>query len=284
MRNSLRINIGRGLIENEQAIVPQDGPGQTYELSLTDAEVVTAVRDIVVQRGVVQLDLSQHIPQLHVIVLIERVQIVAQTFGEQHWFLRYDGDLATQLIQVYLARVQTVDLNLALQALVKKTEERWDQGGFASASSSHHPNFPARLNGHVQILQGAIKYKQCPQKWTIGLPTFKTGESSAWYFMLTFFKISCPWDGHVGGGGLSEVDPSWGRFVYWRILSTEVISDIVSVDCLMPYCRQPIRINDCDIARPTLLSSTLSAAWRWTKGFVIARRCVKLIQTYFPKY
>lgn len=123
-KNSLRINIGRGFVENEQAIVPQDGPGQTYELSLTDAEVVTAVEDIVVQRDVVQLDLSQHLPQLHVIVLIERVQIVAQTLGEEHWFLRYDGDLAAQLVLAYRARVPTVDLNLALQALVKKTEER----------------------------------------------------------------------------------------------------------------------------------------------------------------
>jgi len=74
--------------------------------------------------------------------------------------------------------------------------------------------------------------------------------------MLTFFKINCPWDGHVGGGGLSEViGSSLGRFVYWKILSTEVINDIVSVVCFMLYCKQPIRINDCDIARPAWLSA-----------------------------
>ena len=68
--------------------------------------------------------------------------------------------------------------------------------------------------------------------------------------MLTFFKINCPWDGHVGGGELSEIIGSFlGRFVYWRILSTQVISDTDSRNCFMVYCTQTIRIND-DIARP----------------------------------
>lgn len=96
--------------------------------------------------------------------------------------------------------------------------------------------------------------------------TFKTGGSSLWYFMLTFFKINCPWDGHVGGGGLSEViGSSLERFVYWRILSTEVISDIVSLNCFKVYCIQLVRINDCDIARPALLPATLPIVWRITK-------------------
>ncbi|EGI62294.1 hypothetical protein G5I_09385 [Acromyrmex echinatior] len=37
----------RDFIENEQAIVFQDGSGQAYELPLTDVEVMTAREDIV---------------------------------------------------------------------------------------------------------------------------------------------------------------------------------------------------------------------------------------------
>lgn len=151
----LRINIGCGLIENKQAIVPQNGSGQTYKLPLADAEVVAAVEDIMVQCDVVQFDLSQHLPQLHVVVLIKRVQIVAQTCGEEHRFLRYDGDLAAQVAQIHRARVPIIDLDLALQTFVEQAEERRDQGGLAGASSSHNPNFPARLDGHIQILWSA---------------------------------------------------------------------------------------------------------------------------------
>lgn len=116
---------------------------------------MAAIEDIVVQCDVVQLDLSQHFPQPHVVVLIERVQIVAQTLREEHRFLRYDGDLAAQLAQAHRTRVPTVDLDLALQTFVEQSEKRRDQGGLASASSSHHPNFPARLDGHVQSLRNA---------------------------------------------------------------------------------------------------------------------------------
>lgn len=114
---------------------------------------MAAVEDIVVQRNIVQLDLPQYLPQLYVLVLTERVQIVAQALGEEHRFLRYDGDLAAQVTQAYRARVPTVDYNLALQVLVEQTEERRDQGGLAGASSSHYPNFPSRFDGYVQILR-----------------------------------------------------------------------------------------------------------------------------------
>ena len=84
---------------------------------------------------------------------------------------------------------------------------------------------------------------------TVGLfYIFKIGESSIWYFMLTSFKINWdPWDGHVGGDGLSEViSSSLARFMYWRILSTEVITDTDLLNCFAMYCRQTIRINDCE--------------------------------------
>lgn len=155
-RDSLRINIGRGLVENEQAIVPQDGPGQTYKLPLADAEVVAAVEDIMVQCDIVQFDLPQHLPQPHVVVLIERVQIVAQTLGEEYRFLRYDGDLTAQITQIHCACVTTVNFDLALQTFVEQAKERRDQGGLAGASSSHNPNFPARLDEHIQILWSAM--------------------------------------------------------------------------------------------------------------------------------
>jgi len=43
----LRINVGRGFIENEQAIVSQDGSGQSYKLPLTDAEIMIIKEDMV---------------------------------------------------------------------------------------------------------------------------------------------------------------------------------------------------------------------------------------------
>jgi len=84
--------------------------------------------------------------------------------------------------------------------------------------------------------------------------TFKTGGSFLSYFMLTFLKTNRPWVGHMVDGGLSElIGPSVGRFVYWRILSTDVISENVSAICFKQYCREAIKTNDCEIAKPTSL-------------------------------
>lgn len=66
-------------------------------------------------------------------------------------------------------------------------------------------------------------------KSRVGSLTFRTGESSLLYVILTSLKVSLPLEGHMGEGGyFATMDFSLGRFIYWIILSTDIINDIVS--------------------------------------------------------
>jgi hypothetical protein len=52
--------------------------------------------------------------------------------------------------------------------------------------------------------------------------------------------------------GFREINGSCSSFVYWRTRSALVKSWNDSIICLIPYWTIPVRISDCEMAKPTL--------------------------------
>ena len=125
-----------------------------------------------------EIGLLEHLPQLAVCELAERVQVHSQAACEQHrvlfeaaksdWFaeeletetgqyLRYDGQVLAQIVQTHCLDVDAVDGDRALRVVVQYSEQTQAQTRLASACASHDADLLACSDAHVQVGENGLE-------------------------------------------------------------------------------------------------------------------------------
>ena len=161
-----QIDGGRGFVQHQHLRLPEQSAGQTNQLPLAHAQVLSSFRDFVFQSGGqrrderFQMSVFQSSPHVLVRVLVERVEVHAQRTGEEDWilwpnppiqiqfsldfrrasasvdvYLRNDGEPRAEGVQAQISDVDAVDEDGASSRL-DDAEQAQSQRGFAGARSS----------------------------------------------------------------------------------------------------------------------------------------------------
>ena len=142
-----QVDVGCGLVHDDQSVVAQYGTTYAQQLLLAGAQVGALVVDLVRRvTELVQLCSFQQPLYLFVCGFIVRVNVEPDRALEQHWLLRYDGDLVTQIGQPELRNVVTIDQYAASSGLHDAAQCQ-TQCGFASTSATDDTDFVSGLDG-----------------------------------------------------------------------------------------------------------------------------------------
>ena len=139
------IQIGRRLVEDEDAGILQQRAREAQELPLARGEVGAALAHLTVEHLDRQLGAAQRVAQRLGVDLTEGVEVVRDRALVQHRILWNDCDGATEGTQAQFHHVDPINMDRPRCGL-SQAEERQDEGALACARASDNAALLTRAN------------------------------------------------------------------------------------------------------------------------------------------
>ena len=92
------------------------------------------------------------VPELIIGVVIEGVEVASDCAGEEHRVLGNDGQARSEVVELDLGDIETVNADGA-RASLQEAEERQGQGGFTGTSTSNNTNALIAVDGEGKPLE-----------------------------------------------------------------------------------------------------------------------------------
>ena len=160
----LDVDVGSGLVDQDDLAVLQEGPADAQKLFLPHRQVLVSdlgVDAALLPDDVTQVALLHNLLDLLVSVLVARVKILTDSAIDEGGLLLDHRHAGANVLQAVFYDALAVDEDLALSRL-KNSEERADERGLACACATHNADFLAVLDVDVDVFEHQVKFFSIP--------------------------------------------------------------------------------------------------------------------------